>query len=202
MARTVDPARHEARRLVIIDAALTVFAARGYDGATTAAICRQARMGSGTLFHYFPTKLAILLGIFEYGTREIRESAALYEGRDDPLGVLLEIVGQGADEAADPRIPGFVRAAAGVMHLPEVAAALEADAEAQRSRIRPWVERGQESGEVRTDLAAGRIVSWLMLLADGFVERVAVEPGFTAAGEKGLLVATARDFLLPRPGNG
>ncbi|GAB3167765.1 TetR/AcrR family transcriptional regulator [Myceligenerans halotolerans] len=198
MARTVDPARHEARRLVIIDAALTVFAARGYDGATTAAICRQARIGSGTLFHYFPMKLAILLGILEYGTREVRESAAAYEGRDDPLGVLLEIVGQGADEAADPRMPGFVRAAAGVMHLPEVATALEADAEAQRARIRPWVERGQESGEVRTDLAAGRIVSWLMLLTDGFLERVAVEPGFTALGEKDLLVATAREFLRPR----
>ncbi|RPF21380.1 TetR/AcrR family transcriptional regulator [Myceligenerans xiligouense] len=198
MARTVDPARHEARRLVIIDAALTVFAERGYDGATTAAICREARIGSGTLFHYFPTKLAIFRGILEYGTREVRESAAAWEGRDDPLGVLLEIVGQGADEAADPRVPGFVRAAAGVMHLPEVAEVLEADAEAQRRRVRTWVEQGQASGEVRTDLTAGRIVSWLMLLTDGFLERVAVEPGFTAAREKDLLVATAREFLVPR----
>ena len=48
MARTVDPERHEARRLVIIDAALTVFAERGYDGATTAEICRRAGIGSGT----------------------------------------------------------------------------------------------------------------------------------------------------------
>ncbi|MBE1878224.1 TetR/AcrR family transcriptional regulator [Myceligenerans pegani] len=198
MARTVDPARHEARRLVIIDAALTVFAAHGYDGATTAAICRQARIGSGTLFHYFPTKLAVLLGILDHGTREVRESAADYDGREDPLGVLLEIVGGSADEAADPRMPGFVRAAAGVMHLPEVAAALDADAEAQRDRIRPWVRQGQEAGEVRTDLPAARIVSWLMLLMDGFLERIAVEPGFTALGERDLLVATAREFLVPR----
>ncbi|WP_307815834.1 TetR/AcrR family transcriptional regulator [Myceligenerans indicum] len=200
MARTVDPARHEARRLVIIDAALTVFAARGYDGATTAAICREARIGSGTLFHYFPTKLAVLLGILDQGTREVRESAAAHAGREDPLAVLLEIVGQVADEVADPRAAGFVRAAGGVMHLPEVAEALEADADAQRARIRPWVGRGQERGEVRTDLAPGRIVSWLMLLTDGFTERVAVEPGFTAPGEKDLLVATARQFLVPGHG--
>lgn len=197
MARTVDPARHEARRLVIVDAALTVFAARGYDGATTAAICREARIGSGTLFHYFPTKLSILLGILDVGTAEVRDSAAAYEGRPDALGVLLEIVGAAADEAADPRVPGFVRAAAGVMHLPEVARALEADTEAQRARLRPWVERGQAAGQVRTDLTAGRVVSWLLLLTDGFLERVAVEPGFTAGAERELLVATARGFLLP-----
>ena len=42
MARTVDPVRYEARRLAIIDAALTCFARDGYDRATTAAICAQA----------------------------------------------------------------------------------------------------------------------------------------------------------------
>lgn len=198
MARTVDPARHEARRLVIIDAALTEFAGSGFDGATTAAICRRAGIGSGTLFHYFPTKLSILLGILEYGVAEVRESAAQFEGRTDPLGVLLEIVGRSAEESADPRMPGFVHATAGVMQVPAVAAALEEDAEAQRGRIRPWVERGQAAGEVRTDLAADRVVAWLMLFMDGYLERVALEPGFTALGERDLLVATAREFLAVR----
>ena len=45
MARTVDPQRHEQRRLQIIDAALTCFAARGYDGTSTAALCREAGIG-------------------------------------------------------------------------------------------------------------------------------------------------------------
>ena len=45
MARTVDPAKHEARRLQIIDAALTWFATDGYERATTAAICRTAGIG-------------------------------------------------------------------------------------------------------------------------------------------------------------
>ncbi|GAA1869794.1 TetR/AcrR family transcriptional regulator [Myceligenerans crystallogenes] len=198
MARTVDPARHEHRRLVIVDAALTVFAAHGFDGATTATICRRAGIGSGTLFHYFPTKLSILLGILEYGTREVRESAARWDGRQDSLGVLLEIVARSADEAADPRMPGFVHATAGVMHLPEVAAALEVDAGAQRACLRPWVERGQAAGEIRTDLEPARIVAWLMLFMDGYLERVALEPGFTAAGEKNLLIATAKEFLVPR----
>ena len=200
MARTVDPQRHEARRLVIIDAALTVFAAQGYDGATTAAICRQAGIGSGTLFHYFPTKLSVLLALLAYGTDEVRQKAAAHEGRSDALGVLLDLVGDAADDCADPRVPGFVRAVAGVMGVPEVAAALDTDAAAQRALLEPWIARGQQTGQVRDDLTAARIASWLVLFTDGFVERVSVDPGFTVPGEKALLVQTARDFLSPRTG--
>ena len=197
MARTVDPARHEARRLVIIDAALTVFAERGYDGATTAEICRRAGIGSGTFFHYFPTKLALLLAILALGTAEMRDAAAVYADRTDPLGVLLDIVRQGADDAADPRMPGFVRAVGGVMHLPEVAAALDADTQAQRDLLLPWVERAQRAGETRTDLTPEQITSWLYLLTDGFLGRTAVEESFTARGEKATLVDTASRFLAP-----
>ncbi|MFD6138695.1 TetR/AcrR family transcriptional regulator [Promicromonospora sp. NPDC060271] len=197
MARTVDPARHEARRLVIIDAALTVFAERGYDGATTAEICRRAGIGSGTFFHYFPTKLELLLAILTLGIQEVREQAEHYAGRTDPLGVLLDIISQGAEDAADPRMPGFVRAVGGVMQQPEVAAKLEEDAQAQRDLLLPWVEKAQRAGEIRTDLPPERIASWLYLLTDGFLGRIADEETFTADTEKPILLETARRFLTP-----
>jgi AcrR family transcriptional regulator len=197
VARTVDPARHEARRLVIIDAALTVFAERGYDGATTAEICRRAGIGSGTFFHYFPTKLELLLAILTLGIAEVREQAALYADRTDALGVLLEIVERGADDAADPRMPGFVRAVGGIMQQPEVAAKLEEDARTQRDLLLPWVEKAQQAGEIRTDLTPARVTSWLYLLTDGFLGRTATEEDFTAEVEKATLVDTARRFLAP-----
>ena len=62
--RTVDPARHAARRAAIQAAAAGVFAERGYTGATTAQICRAAGVGSGTLFHYFGDKRSIMMSIF------------------------------------------------------------------------------------------------------------------------------------------
>lgn len=197
MARTVDPARHEARRLVIIDAALTVFAERGYDGATTAEICRRAGIGSGTFFHYFPTKLDLLLAILTLGIAEVGEQAELYAGRTDPLGVLLDIVEHGADDAADPRMPGFVRAVGGIMQQPDVAAKLEEDAQAQRDLLLPWVEKAQRAGEIRTDLTPARITSWLYLLTDGFLGRIADEHTFSAQTEKPVLIETARRFLAP-----
>ncbi|MEV0949892.1 helix-turn-helix domain-containing protein [Promicromonospora sp. NPDC050249] len=197
MARTVDPARHEARRLVIIDAALTVFAERGYDGATTAEICRRAGIGSGTFFHYFPTKLELLLAILTLGIQEVREQTELYAGRTDPLGVLLDIVERGADDAADPRMPGFVRAVGGIMQQPDVAAKLEEDARTQRDLLLPWVEKAQQAGQIRTDLTPARITSWLYLLTDGFLGRIADEQAFKAHTEKPILLETARRFLSP-----
>ncbi|MCP2263643.1 TetR/AcrR family transcriptional regulator [Promicromonospora thailandica] len=197
MARTVDPARHEARRLVIIDAALTVFAQHGYDGATTAAICRQAGIGSGTFFHYFPTKRDVLLAILTLGVGDVRDRAERYAGRTDALGVLLDIVRSGAEDAADPRMPGFVRAVGGIMQQPDVAEKLDEDTRAQRDLMLPWVERAQRAGEIRTDLDPGRITSWLYLLTDGFLGRAASEEAFSVVAETETLVDTARRFLAP-----
>jgi len=197
VARTVDPARHEARRLVIIDAALTVFAQRGYDGTTTAAICRQAGIGSGTFFHYFPTKRDVLLAILTFGIGDARDRAEAYAGRTDALGVVLDIVRSGAEDVADPRMPGFVRAVGGIMHQPDVAEKLDEDTRAQRDLMLPWVERAQRAGEIRTDLDAGRITSWLYLLTDGFLGRAASEETFSVAAETEVLVDTARRFLAP-----
>ena len=154
MARTVDPEKHEARRLVIIDAGLTCFGELGYDGATTAKICRQAGIGSGTFFHYFPTKAALLLAILEYGTQETRDWFAAQVGRADAAQVVRDWVRHLADDVTDPRLPGFVRAVGAVMTESDVAAALAADDDAQRAGLRLWVRRAQKAGEIRTDLTA------------------------------------------------
>jgi AcrR family transcriptional regulator len=195
VARTVDPEKHAARRLAIIDAGLTCFAERGYDGATTAAICRQAGIGSGTFFHYFPTKAALLLAILDLGTRETRDWFAAQAGRPDAREVLRDWVRHTADQCADPRLPGFVRAVGAVMTAPDVAAALAADEEAQRQGVRTWVRRAQRAGEIRTDLSASALTSWMLLLLDGFLGRLASEATFTVAGQRRSLLDTV-DRLL------
>src|SRR3954454_19686828 len=110
--------------MAIIDAALTRFAEDGFDRATTAAICRTAGIGSGTFFHYFPTKLDVLLAILELGTAETVAWFAAQRGRSDPGGVLADYVVHTATEFTDPRLAGFVRAVGAVMNDEQVAAAL------------------------------------------------------------------------------
>jgi AcrR family transcriptional regulator len=197
VARTVDPERHAARRLHIIDAALTCFAAEGYAGATTDAICRQAGIGSGTFFHYFPTKAAVLLAILEVGTAETRDWFAAQSGRTDARGVIVDWVRYSAAQSVDPRLAGFVRAVGAVMTDPDVAKALAADEQAQRDGLLPWVRRARAAGEIRSDMTAPALTAWVMLVLDGFLGRIAADPDFTARRQSRWLTDAVERLLAP-----
>ncbi|WP_307861799.1 TetR/AcrR family transcriptional regulator [Nocardioides sp. SYSU D00065] len=197
MARTVDPQRHEARRLAIIDAALTCFAVTGYAGTSTAAICRQAGIGSGTFFHYFPTKQSLLLAILAYGTDETRRWFAARPDDADPLSIVEAYVAHAAEEMSDPRIAGFVRAVTAVMGVPEVETALALDARVLQDGLEPWVARAQARGQVRADLPPRDLTAWVLVLLDGFLGRLAVDEAFTAEGQRATLVDAVRRLLAP-----
>lgn len=64
----MDPIQQQliaARRNQILDAAATVFAAKGFHSTTTRDIARQAGIAEGTIYNYFESKTALLLGIFD-----------------------------------------------------------------------------------------------------------------------------------------
>lgn len=195
MARTVDPEKHLARRLVIIDAALTRFAADGYERTTTAAICRQAGIGSGTFFHYFPTKQQVLLAILAHGTEETRAWFAERAADEDPLAVIEAYLDHTVADMSDPRLPGFVRAVGAVMGEPEVEAALALDAAVLQGGLEPWVGRAQRSGQVRDDLDPPALTAWLLVVLDGFLGRLAVDATFTAEEQGSTLRDVVRRLL-------
>jgi AcrR family transcriptional regulator len=51
-------------RTHLLDAALRVFARRGYEGSSIRDLAAEARVASGLLYHYFPSKQAILEALF------------------------------------------------------------------------------------------------------------------------------------------
>src|SRR5699024_1439156 len=148
----------------IIDAALTVIASRGYLGATTAAICREAAIGAGTLFHYFPTKVDVLLAILDLGTQEVAQLREQVAELRDPRAAISAIIDQDLADAGDERIGGFVQAVAAVMREAPVAAALQADERAQRELLTEQIARARAAGKVRTDMPVERLTSWVQLL--------------------------------------
>src|SRR5258708_28938124 len=65
MAKTPDPIQElvtAARRKQILDAATQVFAEKGFHRATIKDIARVAGIADGTIYTYFPSKTAVLLG--------------------------------------------------------------------------------------------------------------------------------------------
>lgn len=55
----------EERRRDILDAALRLFSRRGFNETTVGDIAAEARMGTGTVYLYFPSKEHVLLGLHE-----------------------------------------------------------------------------------------------------------------------------------------
>jgi AcrR family transcriptional regulator len=66
MPRFTPSARRELtekRRKQILDAALKVFAAKGFDRATIADVAREAKIAEGSIYNYFKSKGDLLIGI-------------------------------------------------------------------------------------------------------------------------------------------
>jgi len=59
----------ESTRERILDAAEDLFAESGYDGTPTARIAERAEVPKGLVFHYFPTKIDVLVTLVDERTR-------------------------------------------------------------------------------------------------------------------------------------
>lgn len=60
------------KKALILDAALTLFTETGFHGTSTAAIAKAAGVATGTLFHHFPTKEALIIALY----RDIKQELA------------------------------------------------------------------------------------------------------------------------------
>jgi TetR/AcrR family fatty acid metabolism transcriptional regulator len=69
--RGASPKRAEIRRFQIIETSTRVISAKGYSNATISEIAKQAHLGDATLYEYFSSKEAILLGIPEVYMKDL-----------------------------------------------------------------------------------------------------------------------------------
>ncbi len=105
--RTVDEAARETKRIALLDAAAQCFAERGYNATRTADICSAAGMSSGNLFHYFPTKHAVLLAVVERDGAETAAAIAGLTTAADPFAALLSLLDEICRLAADATYSGW-----------------------------------------------------------------------------------------------
>ena len=88
-AKTPKPKRGDQTRTRILDAAEEVFGLRGYHGASIVEITRQAGVGLGTFYLYFPSKLDIFKHLLRTRQAEfIQESRRAAEGVTDQKAVV------------------------------------------------------------------------------------------------------------------
>lgn len=151
-------AQEEKRRL-ILDAAVRVFARKGYHTCRVGEVAEEAGIAHGLLYHYFASKEELLETIFRESWTELLEAIHRVEASGEPPREQLRRVAAILLRSwrRDPDLVRvLVREVARSPHLQrqvdEIGHAFAA--------IRRIVERGQAEGEFRSELDA-RLASWI-----------------------------------------
>jgi AcrR family transcriptional regulator len=196
--RTVDPAKHAAKRRAIVDAAAGCFAEKGFERTTTADICRAAGISSGSLFHYFPNKRAMFTAIFTDDAVETGERLAAAATADDPLAALLDVVAELAGQVAHPAVVRLVlEAAAQAARDDEFAQLIQRNDGATRDGLAVLVERAADAGLIDPGVSPRAAAGWLLGLIDAMISRASLDPDLDLPAEQAILRTILIRFLRP-----
>ncbi|SFW54540.1 TetR/AcrR family transcriptional regulator [Amycolatopsis australiensis] len=196
--RTVDPAKHAAKRAAIVDAAVGCFAEKGFERTTTADLCRAAGISSGSLFHYFPNKRAVFTAIFTGDARETAGRLAAAAEAADPLAALLDVVNELAGQVAHPAVVRLVlEAAAQAARDDEFAELIQRNDRALRDGLAVLVERAAEAGLIDPGLTPRAAAGWVAGLIDAMISRAGLDPDLDLAAEQAILRTILIRFLRP-----
>jgi len=151
-------AQEEKRRL-ILDAAVRVFARKGYHTCRVGDIAEEAGVAHGLLYHYFSSKEEVLETIFRETWTELVGAFRDVEASGEPAREQLRHVAAILLRSWR-RDPDLVRVLVReVARSPQMERRVAEIGEALAA-IQRIVERGQERGEFRADLDA-RLASWI-----------------------------------------
>jgi len=166
MARTVKTV--EDRREQIVEAALRVFARKGFAEASNKDIAREAGITPGLIYHYFESKEALLKAIFEERTpsrvvREIPEQLLGLAPEEFVRFVTRQMLTGLEDGKFMPLLRIYLPEA---IYHPEIAPLLTAIISQGSSFMEGYLASKMESGEVRksdpqlvTDLVMGSVMN-------------------------------------------
>ncbi|MGH3071279.1 MAG: TetR/AcrR family transcriptional regulator [Gaiellaceae bacterium] len=147
------------KRRIILDAAVRVFASKGYHTSRVGDIAEEAGIAHGLLYHYFSSKEEVLETVFRENWSELLEVFARIEASDEPPVEQLAAIAKTLLRAWRDR-PDLVR-----VMVREVARSPQLQGQVDEIRagflvIQRVIERGQADGSFRPDLDA-RLASWV-----------------------------------------
>ena len=150
----------EDRRRRILDAAVRVFARRGYHGSRVGDIATEAGVAHGLLYHYFSSKDEVLETVFRENFGQLLERFRAVEAAAEPASEKLEGIAKILLRTwrNDPDlVTVMVR---DVARSPQLQAQVDEVREAF-AIVQRVIEEGQADGTFRADLDA-RLASWIV----------------------------------------
>ncbi len=164
VGRIAGLSRDEARQRVL-DAAATVFARSGFEGARMAQIAKTADLSVGAIYNYYESKAELLAAVVE--RHSAADLAHLMASRQ-PGGVLDLIAARG-DQLNDrpPASPLLAEMILASSRDPEVAAVLVREASRQEHLLADFVRLAQSAGDVVGDVDPSVLARFCLMLGLG-----------------------------------
>jgi len=166
MVRKRIPEQHEKKRQEILAVAHECFLRHGLQGASIAMICKEAGMSPGHLYHYFPSKDAIIEQMADdYLSLLHAHFSGHAEGESTATILLSELWSmKGWDEVAHCRILFELLAEAG--RNERIRAILRENTDGVRALLMETLKAGQSRGEVDPDLDPKHTSAVLVAILD------------------------------------
>lgn len=179
--RKVDPVKHEEKRRQILEAAGRCFARDGFHGASTSAICAEAKISPGHLYHYFPSKEAIISDLTSAGLARTTEYFKETVAGPDVLAAFLDEF-ERVRATSDPSIQLlFLDMLAEAGRNPEIGGILRKHSHEIQATLADFLRKGQSQGQIDPDLDPDAAAGTLLLIIDGAKALRARDP---APGQK------------------
>ena len=163
-------ARGPDRRTEILDTAERLFAERGFHATSMRDLCAALGMSAGNLYHWFPSKQAIIAAFVAADSTEIAARfAEISQAKDLRAALVEQIMGYMA-ATSEQEVSLMLEVYAASLRDPDLAPLVrEADAAAQNQLGELLRRAGVPDPEACATLA--------IALIDGLISRRALEPG-------------------------
>jgi TetR/AcrR family transcriptional regulator, fatty acid metabolism regulator protein len=149
----------EEKRRLILDAAVRVFARKGYHSSRVGDIAAEAGVAHGLLYHYFASKEQLLETVFHESWSALLEAFARVAESDEPAPEQLRQVAAILLRSWR-RDPDLVRVLVREVGRSQTLPARVDEIGSVFLAIEQIVERGQAAGELRDGIAP-RLASWI-----------------------------------------
>lgn len=198
MARKRVPERHEGRKQEILEAAHRCFLRNGLQGASISMICKEAGISPGHLYHYFPSKEAIVEHMADDYLSRLH---AHFDGHEDGEATATVLLSElwsmnGWDDLAHCRILFELLAEAGRNEA--VRAILKANTDGVRKLLAETLKAGQARGEVDPDLDPEHTSAVLVALLDAAPMLPLMTSGIGFEESRKLITTMVSRFLQPQ----
>lgn len=150
MGKRAEQKAHQRQRLLQVS--LDLFVHKGYHGTTVRDIASQAHTSVGLLFHYFPTKEAILEELATFATIGSSSALTLLDAPAPPLSIFEKIAEMSLQYLEEPTASGLfllVNQIKTLDSIPDQIKQIVNATDTVRASV-PLILKGQRGGDIKS----------------------------------------------------